>query len=119
MTVAAILCSPAATTFFGLTASLNPTSLSQTGTTSGITTSGTCLCTGSGGTPPYTYEWFADPENTDGITATAPNQATTAFKHLNSLSGETYSGSFFCTVTDALGAKGTTPVEVAVTITRS
>jgi hypothetical protein len=121
VTVAAVLAAtyvPGSGVSGSLAVTLSPTTLSQTGTTSMITTAG-CAATATGGTAPYTYEWFADPENTDSIQPTTPNSATTAFKRLSCISGETYSGFFFCTVTDALGSKATTATEVSVSIARS
>jgi hypothetical protein len=117
VTVAAILSAPVATTFFGLTATVNPTGITESGTTSTITTTGTATITPSGGTAPYTYQWLYD-DLGDGIQATAPTSATTHFKKTSTLSGDVYSSSFVGKVTDALGASATT-ADCAVTISRT
>lgn len=106
------------TVYEAMTAALSPTSLSQTASTSTITTAGTCMATPTGGTAPYTYLWSPEPYNGDGISAASPTSAASAFRKVGAAAGDAYIGWFTCTITDAVGAQATTD-RVFVSITRS
>jgi hypothetical protein len=64
--------------FRSLAASLSPTTLSQSGATSSITTSGSCTVTVVGGTAPYTYLWEESypGDGVKAVTTTAANDVT-------------------------------------------
>lgn len=105
------------TVWQAMTAALSSSTATGTAATSLITT-GTVTVTPSGGTAPYSYLWEAAPYNTDGVGITSPTAATTSFRRNGCISGDSYIGDFFCTVTDALGVVAATSM-VAVTITRT
>lgn len=69
-----------------------------------------------GGTPPYTYAWTF--EGGDALTALSPSSASTAFQSTTAQIGEPQSATFNCSVTDSLGAIGTSN-SVLANITRS
>lgn len=99
----------------GVSVSVTTTDIFATGSTATITTT-TVTATASFGTGPYTYAWVMG--GFDGITATAPTSATTAFRRTVCVSGESYNGYSTCTATDSLGATGESAL-VNITITRS
>lgn len=105
------------TVWQAMTAALSGSTASGTAATSLITT-GTVTVTPSGGTAPYNYFWEAAPYNSDGVGISTPTAATTSFRRNGCVSGDSYIGDFFCTVTDALGVEAVTSM-VAVTITRT
>lgn len=104
------------TVWEALASTISPTTLSQTGTTSQITTSGSATCTPAG-TAPFTYFWGSD--LTDDIIPLAPHAATTTFRHSAMLSGDSYGADFYCDVTDATGFTVRSSNTVRVTITRT
>lgn len=59
------------------------------------------------GTAPYAYAWTQSPATDADFTPTAPASAVTAFKRTGVASGDIYTADFIVTVTDALGAVGT------------
>lgn len=104
------------TVWQALASTISPTTLSQTGTTSQITTSGSATCTPAG-TAPFTYLWGSD--LTDDIIPLTPTAATTVFRHSAMLSGDSYGADFYCDVTDATGFAVRSSNTVRVTIARS
>ena len=96
------------------TASASPTSLYKSTLTSSATTSSTTV-TPSGGTAPYTYSWAK--VSGDTVTITSPTAATTTFSKSGMGVGDTFSGTYRCTVTDSTsGTPLTATADVTVTI---
>ena len=97
-----------------MTASASPTSLYKSTLTSSATTGNTTV-TPSGGTSPYTYSWAL--LSGDSMTINSPTSATTSFTNGGLGVGDSYSGTFRCTVTDSTGGTPlTATADVTVTI---
>lgn len=95
-------------------ASASPTSLYKSTLTSSATTSSTTV-TPSGGTAPYTYSWAK--VSGDTVTITSPTAASTTFSKTGMVAGDTFSGTYRCTVTDSTGGTPlTATADVTVTI---
>lgn len=106
------------TVYQSMTVAASPTSISQTGATSTITTGSSTTAVPTGGTAPYTVQWIDSGSYYDLIQATTPTSATTTFRRTGCISGDTYLGEFFCRFTDATGAIADSNL-VSVAITRS
>ena len=100
-----------------LQVSLSSSSISQTDTGSTII-SGTVTATPSGGSGAgYSYAWTVS--TSDGIYATSPTSATTAFEKDGAALSSSYNAIAYVTVTDT-GTGGTVVSgNVGVTLTRS
>lgn len=72
-----------------------------------VTTEVTATVTG--GTGPFTYAWaLVSHDQGNPPVPTNPSFATTAFRQGGAVLGSITNGTFICTVTDSLGATGTT-----------
>lgn len=79
----------------------------------GLATVNTGLTTAavSGGSPPYTYAWtIEDDGGFAGWSINNPTGAQTSFRATGVDAGESWTGEFRCTVTDARGATGSCDV---------
>lgn len=97
-----------------LAATPSVSTLSDTDTTSSITTPSVTVAA-TGGTPGYTYAWTKLSGGT--ISITSSSSASTTFSATGLTSGESRTAIFRCTVTDSVA--GTATCDVTVTITRS
>lgn len=96
--------------------SISPSTISQSGTTSTITTSTYAVVTATGGTAPLSYLWSLVAG--DFISPTSPLSASTAFRKTGAAVESDYVATFVCTVTDALGNELTTdPIDVTISRT--
>lgn len=102
---------------FTLSGSLSTTTLSGTAATSSITTSSSVTVTPHGGAGTINYQWL-EAWNADNIVPTDPQSATTSFRRNGCISGDIYTASFFCALTDEIGGYATTE-EVSIQITRT
>ena len=97
-----------------MTATASPTSLYKTTTGSSATTNSVTV-TPSGGTSPYTYAWTL--LSGDTLTVTSPSAATTTFSKTGMGTGDSFSATYRCTVTDSTGGTPlTATADVPVTI---
>jgi hypothetical protein len=76
-------------------------------------TTGTVTGTASGGTAPFAYKWTRASGST-GITITSSTSNSTTFRAATLAAGETRSGVFTLTVTDANGATDSANVTVSI-----
>ncbi len=97
-----------------VSASVSPNSISDSDSSSDIT-AGTPVVTASGGSGAYTYAWSWQSGGAD-IAIDSPTSDSTNFTVSSATSGDTYSGTAQCVVTDGYGQTAT--VTVAVSITR-
>ena len=87
-----------------LAATRAPATLSKGGA-NGNLTSGSCTCTATGGTAPYSYSWaYVSGEN---ATINSPVSAVTTWTHNGT--DEAVNGFFKCTVTDDNSDTAETP----------
>ena len=96
--------------------SLSQYTISATASTNSIQT-GSVTASATGGTAPYTYAW-SNVGGDSSISAASPTNASTAFRRGSCVSGNTYTSTWVCTVTDATTATATSAA-LQVSITRT
>lgn len=86
-----------------LSAYASPSSVYGYGTR-GTINSGSTTVVASGGTAPYTYSWTPT-TGSEGVFVNSPNSATTSFSRFVGPIAPEANDTFYCTVTDAVGAQ--------------
>ena len=97
-----------------LASSLSTTLLEHFYTSTPDNTTGSAVCTASGGTPTYTYQWSRQSGSTS-ITANSATSATTTFNIASGASGD-QTAVFYCTVTDSASPQATAQSSNTVTV---
>lgn len=100
-----------------MTATVSPTSLYKSGLAADQTTASATVSV-TGGVSPYTYSWAK--LSGDTFTINSSTSATTTFTKTGMLAGDTFYGTYRCTVTDSTsGTALTATVDLPVTIERN